>query len=661
MAKFELVSALGISIPAHAPEALRLAAEDLAKDIQIVTGEAVKPVFTDVVAEWDGIVIRVAPKEFPGDAVENYRLHSEEGNRLFIDGSDLRGAIFGIYAFSADWLHVPSDYLWTQLPVRRLDSFAWPQIQCSAGNPALRYRGVFLNDEDLLMGWEPGGTRHIDYWDYQTVISRNTIRKVAETLLRMGYNLVIPSSFIDIRNPAEEMLLEECARRGLILTMHHVEPLGVSAFGFDNYWKARGQTRSYSYFSDPDALREVWRDSIRRWSKYPEVIWQLGLRGRADRPFWEAGVAPESDEERAAMISRVIREQQQLVREVTGDDQAVFSTTLWAEGVVFNRRGLLEIPPDVITVFADNCAGWRLQDDFFLAPNRKEAAYGVYCHHAVIVGTHLAQAIGARDFHRVLNGAMAARKLCYAMFNAANLREFVYGLQATARITRQPGGFSAGDYLRQWVAEHFSCCRDEIAECYQEYFDAFVKNSRGVALCNDGLMIVRSNQALGMLRDKIRPAARGDRATYFFGLDSTHLASLGDMFPDMGTLDELLNTLDAQEQRMKGVHVRTTQIHATLPLEERSFFYAQIVYPSGLNHCFCQCERECHLALQAFWTYGEHSVKAHLEAARHALRDFEEQLVPQYLTGEFRHWYDHCSKVNYRQTAVLLTELLDGA
>ena len=229
MAKFELVSDLRISIPASASEALRLASEDLAKDIQRVTNDAVKPVLTDVVAERDGIVIRVAPKEFPADAVENYHLHSEEGNRLFIDGSDLRGAIFGIYAFCADWLHVTPDYLWTQLPIRPLDSCAWPQIRCLAGNPALRYRGVFLNDEDLLMGWEPGGIRHIDYWDYQTVLSRNTIRKVAETLLRMGYNLVIPSSFVDIRNPIEEMLLEECARRGLILTMHHVEPLVISA------------------------------------------------------------------------------------------------------------------------------------------------------------------------------------------------------------------------------------------------------------------------------------------------------------------------------------------------------------------------------------------------------------------------------------------------
>ena len=71
--------------------------------------------------------------------------------------------------------------------------------------------------------------------------------------------------------------------------------------------------KEFSYFSDPDALREVWSDSIRRWSKYPEVIWQLGLRGRGDRPFWEAGSAPETDEGRAAVIAAAIREQKELV------------------------------------------------------------------------------------------------------------------------------------------------------------------------------------------------------------------------------------------------------------------------------------------------------------------------------------------------------------
>ncbi|MBQ6596975.1 MAG: glycosyl hydrolase 115 family protein, partial [Lentisphaeria bacterium] len=165
------------------------------------------------------------------------------------------------------------------LPIRKLTSADWSGIDFSAGNPQLRYRGIFINDEDLLTAWETGEKREIDYPFYHTVISRAVAERIAETVIRMGYNLAIPASFLDIRNPAEEMLAEVFAGRGLILSMHHVEPLGVSAFGFENYWKKLGQKRDYSYFRDPEALLEVWTDSINRWKKYPEVIWQLGLRG----------------------------------------------------------------------------------------------------------------------------------------------------------------------------------------------------------------------------------------------------------------------------------------------------------------------------------------------------------------------------------------------
>ena len=630
-----------------------LAAQDLAKDIRTATGKAIEARLVDQVPLRDGIIVRIVPGEFLNGAIENFRLHSEPGNLLYIDGSDLRGAIYGIYAFSAEWLHISPAYLWTQLPPRPLSCHEWPEIRFESGNPAIRYRGVFINDEDLLTGWEIGGPRHTTYKYYHTVISRNTAKKVAETLIRMGYNLAIPASFVDIRNPEEEMLLEEFSRRGFILTMHHVEPLGVSAFGFDNYWKARGEERSFSYFADPDALREVWRDSIRRWFKYPEVIWQLGLRGRGDRPFWEAGLAPESDEERAAVITRAIREQQEMVKEMTGNPDALFSTTLWGEGSIFNSRRLLDIPADVITVFSDNCAGWRLQADFFQSPNNPDAAYGLYCHHAIMLGTHLAQAIGAADFYSVLSNAMSTRKLCYAIFNSANIREFVYGLEATAKITAHPAEFSPEAYLRSWVENHFSMQQNEICACYKAYFAAFEKNPRGVALFNDGLLLNRSVKVLRKLLEKASPEE--SKATS----SNTFLNSLSDMFPDVSDSDELVRLLERQEQCMADVYDAAVKIQAELPQEERPFLYAQLVYPAGLNRCFCRSARHCHLALQAFGANQPADVKRHLADARAALKAYE-ALLPDYLTGEFAHWYDGNVKVDYRPVMKMMDELLDG-
>ena len=652
MNAFELTPSLQICIFADALEPLQLATQDLAQDIQKATGGVVTPSIVREKPSHDGIVVRMLPDVFPQGAVENYHLHSEDGNILYIDGSDMRGCIYGIYAFCADFLHVDPCYLWTQIPVRRLESFRWENIERQAGNPAIRYRGVFINDEDLLTGWEIGGPRHTEYKYYHTVISRNTARRVAETLIRMGYNLAIPASFVDIRNPEEEMLLEEFSRRGFILSMHHVEPLGVSAFGFDNYWRAKGLQKEFSYFSDPDALREVWSDSIRRWSKYPEVIWQLGLRGRGDRPFWEAGKAPDSDEERAAVIAKAIHEQKELVLRLTNDQNAVFSTTLWGEGSIFNRRGLLKISPDIITVFSDNCAGWRLQDDFFEAPNDPSANYGVYCHHAIICGTHLAQAIGVRDFQDVLCNAMEKRKLCYAIFNSSNVREFIYGMNGTAKITMNPLEFSPEDYLHKWVERHFSAKQDEICQCYRDYFGAFEKNSRGVAICNDGLMIHRCNSVLKKILDCDRGRKKEkDKKT------NTFMEALSDMFPDTHDTADLIRRLRRQEGRMMDVQRRAKELQASLPQDEASFLYAQLIYPSGLYRYFCHCEHECQLALQAFLKGDKKAIRDHLIEAYLALAEYA-KLIPDYLTGQYVHWYDGCQKVDYRTVVEKLDKLL---
>ena len=55
-------------------------------------------------------------------------------------------------------------------------------------------------------------------------------------------NLVIPASFLDIDNPPEKMLADCVARRGIYLSQHHLEPLGVSHFTLENYCKKHNKS-----------------------------------------------------------------------------------------------------------------------------------------------------------------------------------------------------------------------------------------------------------------------------------------------------------------------------------------------------------------------------------------------------------------------------------
>ena len=176
--KFTVDATLTIVIEPSAPEPLRQAAADLIRDLHAVTGitfgMAAAP------ATGNAVDIRIIPAKFPSGAWENYHVYSLSGNVLRIDGSDLRGAIYGIYEFSRRYLGIQPDYLWNLLPVRKLTSAEWSGIDFSAGNPQLRYRGIFINDEDLLTAWETGGGRF-----FTAIIRDTTDRRRAEEITHL--------------------------------------------------------------------------------------------------------------------------------------------------------------------------------------------------------------------------------------------------------------------------------------------------------------------------------------------------------------------------------------------------------------------------------------------------------------------------------------------
>jgi hypothetical protein len=386
-ATFELAAGArraALYVPPGEPECVRLAAGDLAEDIRKVTGRS--PALVTRQEDCAPHCVVIASLAHSRDLIEQLDPESATWlkgrweafrvrlvaakSTLLIAGSDERGAIFGAYAFSERYLGVDPLYFWTGFEPPRRKTLRWKQVSLEADEPAFRYRGWFINDEDLLTEWrDGGGRRFIDYPYYHQVIHPEVMERVLEAALRLGFNLIIPSSFNDITNPPEEGLIRLAVRRGLHVSMHHIEPLGVSAFAFSNYWRRKGMSVPFTFHSQRAAFEEIWRHFASRWAAYPGVVWQLGLRGIADRPFWQHDPdAPRSDEARAAIISDAVQLQWRIVGEVDSRRQPPATITLWMEGAEFNRRGLLRLPEPVTVVFADNTPGWKMQADFLSKP-----------------------------------------------------------------------------------------------------------------------------------------------------------------------------------------------------------------------------------------------------------------------------------------------------
>jgi len=665
-----------VLVPASEPECVRFAAQDLSNDVHRITGQ--RP---GVVSEGTADVVLVSlnqpasaallEKLAPGfgDGLkgkwEAYRVETV-GSRLIIAGSDERGTIFGLYAFIEEKLGVDPLHFWASRAPAKRDTLAWGSVKLSSGEPTFKFRGWFINDEDLLTEWkESGGKRNIDYPYYGQVVPREVMRHIAEALVRSRYNLIIPASFIDLMNPPEEALVQECARRGVFLSQHHIEPLGVSAFSYFNYWKARGRDLKYSYFSHPAEVREVWTAYAKKWATYPNVIWQLGLRGIADRPMWMADPnTPQSDADRGRLISEAMAEQVKIRHQVAPGRSHLLSTTLWAEGSLLNQQKLLTIPEGTIIVFADNSPGWKWQQDFYSTPRNPKNSYGVYYHHAVWgSGPHLVQVPSPQRTFECLRTAVAHGAGTYAICNVSNVREFVLGIDATAKMTWRMPGFDPEAWLAGWVRERFSARREEVAMAYRVYFNAWqIHDERQVPFLMDGQMAAFGNGTVGQIAKKLgakkigggvaaEPPVQPARASSTVSsteVGDTFYRSLSDMHPKVARR-ELIRRVAMQRAALDLALLHARAAAAALPENEAAFLRDNLIHQSAVARQICLWLEQVEVAHEALDL-------GHLPACTEALAGAEAAfarifvLSADYCRGPWDNWYRGATKLNLEGT-----------
>ena len=95
-----------------------------------------------VAGRWETFVRQIVERPLPGVA-----------RALVIAGSDKRGTIYGIYDLSQQ-IGVSPWYWWADVPVRPQAALYVAPARHTLGEPAVKYRGIFINDEaPALSGW----------------------------------------------------------------------------------------------------------------------------------------------------------------------------------------------------------------------------------------------------------------------------------------------------------------------------------------------------------------------------------------------------------------------------------------------------------------------------------------------------------------------------
>jgi hypothetical protein len=459
-----------ILIGADEPPPVAEAAKDLASDFEKVLGQKPRIVQRREDAAPATIVIgyrstllqglRTASSGSPESfsiSVKQASWGAPRTRALLLTGADMRGTIYAVYQFAEQYLGIDPLYYWTdQVPARKPRIEVPSSLSETFPAPVFKYRGFFINDEDLLTGWAPGGP------DEHTGISLDVWNKIYETTLRLKGNIVAPGTWIF----PDELQIGLAGKRGLIVTQHHAIPLGVNVARWP-------ENVPYSYSKHPEILQRAWKNAVSAYAPDQEILWTVGLRGLSDSSY--AAFDPSVGNDSHALgqlIGKAMADQVRIVRSIRPD--AAFITNLWQEGARLVQQGDLEIPPGVNAVWADDGYG-NLQD-----AGRVAAGHGAYYHVAMMNGraNQLTEMVPVERIYSELGRYIAAGAKHYLLVNTSDIRPVSMTIRAVMDVAWKglPQGardVAPGEFYRRWSADQFgSGASSKVADVYAEYFKA---------------------------------------------------------------------------------------------------------------------------------------------------------------------------------------------
>ena len=379
---------------------------------------------------------------------------------LVITGSDRRGVVYGIYEIS-EQIGVSPWYDWADVPVARQQNLSIARGTYTAGEPAVRYRGIFLNDEaPCLTGWVKN-TYGTDYGDH------NFYARVFELILRLRGNFLWPAMWswaFYADDPENSRVADEM---GVIMGTSHHEPM---ARNHQEWARKRGEYGAWNYATNKKVIDKFFTEGIER-AKDTEDLITIGMRGDGDE-----AMSAEAD---VALLEKVIDNQRKIIRKVTKKpaDQTPQVWALYKEVQDYYDAGL-RVPDDVTILLSDDNWG-----DVRRLPNAEElkrkGGWGMYYH---------VDYVGAPRNSKWLNvtpvqNLWEQMQLTYSygvdrlwVLNVGDLKPMEYPITLFLDIAWNPERFNAEnlkdhtvDFCRQQFGEEQAAEAARILNLYSKY------------------------------------------------------------------------------------------------------------------------------------------------------------------------------------------------
>lgn len=202
-----------------------------------------------------------------------------------IIGSDRRGVIYGLYELSEQF-GVSPWYWWADVPIQKHSSIY--ALQCQHGPPSVKYRGIFLNDEQpALQSWAQekftNGTgqpfNHLFY------------AKLFELLLRLRINYLWPAMWGGMFGVDDPLNQATAQYYGVVMGTSHQEPMMRST---PNEFNKFYPNQKWDWYSNKQNITQYFTEGAQRAKPY-ESLYTVGMRGSGDGLWFLPGLHKSDD------------------------------------------------------------------------------------------------------------------------------------------------------------------------------------------------------------------------------------------------------------------------------------------------------------------------------------------------------------------------------
>ncbi|KAG9079371.1 hypothetical protein FS749_008573, partial [Ceratobasidium sp. UAMH 11750] len=394
---------------------------------------------SSISGKWESFIAQAVSNPLPGVS-----------SAYVVIGSDKRGTIYGLYELS-EQSGVSPWYWWADVPIHK-HSTVYFTGNCSHGEPTIKYRGIFINDEQpAIQSWAQEKYTNRTGPPFNHLFYAN----VFELLLRLRANYLWPamwSGMFYVDDMANAALADYY---GIAMGTSHQEPMARAS---PNEWNLTPKG-PWNFTSNAENVTKYWTEGIERAAPY-ETIFTLGMRGEGDMPLEEST--------NVKNLETIVDAQRKILAQVYNKSDATTIPQMWClyqEVQAYYEDGM-RVPDDVILLWADD--NWGNIRRYPLANERnRTGGAGVY-YHFDLVGPprdyKWVQTTQLEKVHEQMTLASDRGANSIWIVNVGDLKPYEMAIEYFIALGRDvnrwrdttSGSDSVQTYITQWATREFN-------------------------------------------------------------------------------------------------------------------------------------------------------------------------------------------------------------